>query len=534
MTNLLTWQDRIRRELRKQWWQTVTAILALGLGAGLWLAFTGGDDSAGASAGCATSGAVADAADNPGLVADCETLLALRDTLAGGATLNWSASLPIQRWTGVFRVSGRVAYVLLESKQLRGTLPATLGDIEGLRYLDLRGNFLTGSIPAELGGLPRLVGLRLANNRLTGSIPAELGNLQKLSIVQLSGNGLTGCVPAALRKVYQNDLAKLSLATCGAPKVTPTPTATTVATTTPTATATTEAEETYTLTLTQAANGRLVAVPAGPYTSSVHTAVTVTATPDHGYELTAWGGDCASTAATSATCVVDMNADRSVTATFGRAKPPATSGPLWLIVISKGDADALTLEWTGGPTNATRWQYRTRTWANHTAQAWGSWANVPNSTGTTRSYRLTGLRADVAYDAQVRPVVSGTPGTASNVGEGHTYRKGSIPYIDPGQFVEGDGTTKWRLHRLGFTFVIPDGMLLKGDSAGIADNGAPVSGVKDVTTGSWLWLSNLDGTEWSRKIVTPVQGEGRQVPIDPNRDVGRLFDQIVASVRDDR
>ncbi len=34
--------------------------------------------------------------------------------------------------------------------------------------------------------------------------------------------------------------------------------------------------------------------------------------------------------------------------------------------------------------------------------------------------------------------------------------------------------------------------------------------------------------------MTPTQGEGQCVPVDPQRDVGRLFDQIVASVRLDQ
>ena len=488
MTNLRTWNDCLRSSRRKQSWQTLTVLLSLGLGAGLWLAFAGDDGrSAEAAAGCATSGAVDDAANKPGLVADCETLLALRDTLAGGATLNWNASLPIQRWTGVFRVSGRVGYVLLEGKQLRGTLPATLGDLEGLRYLDLRNNFLTGSIPSELGDLPRLVGLRLASNRLTGSIPSELGDLKRLSVVELSGNGLTGCVPAALRKVYRNDLAKLNLATCGAPAVTPTPTAT--ATATATAEPEAEEEETYTLTLTRAANGRLVAVPAGPYTSSVHTAVTVTATPNHGYELTAWGGDCASTAATSATCIVDMNADRSVTATFGRAKPPPAAGPLTLVVVSTVAADALTLEWTGGPANVTRWQYRTRTWANREPQAWGNWRNVPG-TAATRSFRLTRLAAGTPYDVQVRPIVGTTAGTASKVGEGFTRPQGDLPSLYVDQIAEGDGKTKWRVSGNKHAFVIPDGMRLRvgrwSISWGVAGVGVPLY---DVTSGSILYFN---------------------------------------------
>ena len=40
---------------------------------------------------CATGAAVPDAANNPGLVADCAILLAVKDTLRGTAALNWSA-----------------------------------------------------------------------------------------------------------------------------------------------------------------------------------------------------------------------------------------------------------------------------------------------------------------------------------------------------------------------------------------------------------------------------------------------------------
>ena len=50
---------------------------------------------------CSSGTAVPDAANNPGLVSDCEALLASRDTLAGTATLNWSADTPIADWEGV-------------------------------------------------------------------------------------------------------------------------------------------------------------------------------------------------------------------------------------------------------------------------------------------------------------------------------------------------------------------------------------------------------------------------------------------------
>ena len=54
-----------------------------------------------AQTGQASCAALTDAADNPGLVSDCNTLLAARDTLAGSATLNWSADLAIEDWDGV-------------------------------------------------------------------------------------------------------------------------------------------------------------------------------------------------------------------------------------------------------------------------------------------------------------------------------------------------------------------------------------------------------------------------------------------------
>ena len=49
---------------------------------------------------CLVEGAVVDGT-NAGLVSDCEALLAIRDALAGSATLDWSADRPIADWEGV-------------------------------------------------------------------------------------------------------------------------------------------------------------------------------------------------------------------------------------------------------------------------------------------------------------------------------------------------------------------------------------------------------------------------------------------------
>ena len=149
---------------------------------------------------CATGGAVADPDGNVGLVADCNALLAAKDTLAGNARLNWSAALPIESWEGV-NVGGspkRVVHLALNQRGLTGRLPAELGKLSHLSLLQLSANELRGRIPAELGRLSRLEILILADNELSGEIPAALDGLASVSHLSLSGNNLTGKIPPEL------------------------------------------------------------------------------------------------------------------------------------------------------------------------------------------------------------------------------------------------------------------------------------------------------------------------------------------------
>ena len=50
---------------------------------------------------CAAGSAVADAANNTELVADCDVLLSVRDSLRGTGSLNWDANTAIGEWNGV-------------------------------------------------------------------------------------------------------------------------------------------------------------------------------------------------------------------------------------------------------------------------------------------------------------------------------------------------------------------------------------------------------------------------------------------------
>ena len=144
---------------------------------------------------CANSTAVTDPGANRELVHDCEVLLGNKDTLAGTATLDWSADAAISDWEGV----------------------STGGTPTRVTKISLSSKGLTGTIPAELGTLFELTVLDLSSNSLTGEIPLELGWLENLEEIRLSGNSLTGCIPVALEDVATNDLSSLGLLYCAPP-----------------------------------------------------------------------------------------------------------------------------------------------------------------------------------------------------------------------------------------------------------------------------------------------------------------------------
>ena len=263
--------------------------------------------------------------------------------------------------------------------------------------------------------------------------------------------------------------------------------------------------------------------------------VELTATPNEGKYFRGWGGGCASVAPAVLTCDIALTTDQTVSATFG--DEPVV--PV-LLVYSKGEHDTLYLEWVGGPTNATKWQYRQRGWDGATPLTWGSWTDIPGSSTSTRNHRVTGLMEEQPYDYQVRPVNGTNPGTASVVaagyGEGTTPLRIGIPTLDPFQVAEGDGETEWRIHRLGFVIVIPDGMRMRA-GGGFTSAGGP-NGVwlYDLSTGSSLLLT-AHGKENGRDIVSSdTSGEGVGGASGESEDsatppsTGSLFDRIVESV----
>ena len=154
---------------------------------------------------CVTGGAVSAGDEYAELARDCATLLGLHDTLVGSATLSpaWSVSTDIDSWQGINLEAMRVSHLQLERKGLTGSLPAALGDLDGLTQLSLLDNTLTGEIPSELGSLSELNWLALSSNQLSGVIPSELGALVKLDYLQLQSNSLTGPIPPEIGRLVK-------------------------------------------------------------------------------------------------------------------------------------------------------------------------------------------------------------------------------------------------------------------------------------------------------------------------------------------
>lgn len=176
---------------------------------------TDGRQAAGAAdtTGCRAGIAVANPAEHPGLVADCETLLVLQASLTGSGKLGWKTDRPLSAWDGV-KVGGaplRVEGLSLAERSLWGELPPELGRLTALTTLSLYGNQLTGAILPELGRLSQLTVLSLSHNQLTGPIPVELGELAKLTHLVLDFNRLTGAIPAELSQLVNLNYLDLSV-----------------------------------------------------------------------------------------------------------------------------------------------------------------------------------------------------------------------------------------------------------------------------------------------------------------------------------
>ncbi len=135
---------------------------------------------------------------------ECEALVSLWRSTGGsgwGESFGWAETDSPCSWFGVGCSSGHVRELVLRSNNLVGQIPLSLGDLSGLRVLDLGFNVLSAAIPQQLGQLRELAFLLLDGNFLSGPIPPDLGELKNLELLTLEGNRLSGGIPPQLQGI---------------------------------------------------------------------------------------------------------------------------------------------------------------------------------------------------------------------------------------------------------------------------------------------------------------------------------------------
>lgn len=129
---------------------------------------------------------------------ECRALVDLYYTTGGDgwtAKTNWMENYSPGTWEGVTVSEGTVISLTLPASNLTGTLPVNLGDLAGLREVDLSGNQVNGGLDALLGaGAPAgLQKIDLHDNPLAGNVPLEIVNLARVDRFHFYDTGL--CEP---------------------------------------------------------------------------------------------------------------------------------------------------------------------------------------------------------------------------------------------------------------------------------------------------------------------------------------------------
>jgi Leucine-rich repeat (LRR) protein len=177
-----------------------------------------------------TSLVIFDVANNPSLTVtlaktlqpDCPIAIGLYRALGGSRFLAANASNACCGWNGIecesmnpyetwwmsserfgLNQEQRIVKISWIRENLRGRIPASVGNFPYLRSLSLSDNQITDVIPPSFGNLSNLQVLELNGNRISGRIPATIGSLQKLTRLSFSDNLLNGAITSALNNLTQ-------------------------------------------------------------------------------------------------------------------------------------------------------------------------------------------------------------------------------------------------------------------------------------------------------------------------------------------
>lgn len=125
---------------------------------------------------------------------------------------NWVGADPCgNAWDGISCSKNHVVSITLASIGLRGQLSSDINYLPELQILDLSYNKeMTGSLPSSMDNLQKLSSLILVGCGFSGAIPPSIGSLQRLVYLSLNSNNFIGGIPpsiGSLSKLYWLDLA---------------------------------------------------------------------------------------------------------------------------------------------------------------------------------------------------------------------------------------------------------------------------------------------------------------------------------------
>ena len=149
---------------------------------------------------------------------ECEALLAIYAKMGGPQWEEMPGWLTMPNpcdWMTVVCGSGHVTGLQMGNYQVVGNLAPEFGRFANLTELIVQSNNLVGPIPASLGQLTQLRNLQLSanghpNGGLTGNIPVQLSNLTNLRHLILSSNSLSGNLPANFGRLTNLESLDLS------------------------------------------------------------------------------------------------------------------------------------------------------------------------------------------------------------------------------------------------------------------------------------------------------------------------------------
>ena len=85
-----------------------------------------------------------------------------------------------------------------DEPDMAGEIPATIGNMTALNFLNINSTQLSGQLPAVLGSLPNLATINLLGNLFEGTIPEAWGNAQNLNFLNVQENKLSGEISASI------------------------------------------------------------------------------------------------------------------------------------------------------------------------------------------------------------------------------------------------------------------------------------------------------------------------------------------------